>query len=132
MGKPHSLDIRERVVAMVEGGQSCRAAARHFGVGDSTAIRLMQRHRLTGTVSPPRQGRPPGSGKLARFRSFIVGAVEEKPDITMPELSARLARSHGIDVPPSSLSRFLLAEGFTYKKSPDGIGTRTRQGQGGA
>ncbi len=32
MGKAHSLDIRTRVVGMVEGGQSCRAAAPPFGV----------------------------------------------------------------------------------------------------
>jgi len=132
MGKPHSVDIRERVVAMVEGGQSCRAAARHFGVGDSTAIRLMQRRRLTGSVLPPRQGRPAGSGKLSRYRAFLVGQVEAKPDITMPELAARLADSHGIAVPPSSLSRFLLSQGFTYKKSADGVGTRTRDGEGAA
>lgn len=132
MGKPHSLDIRERVVAMVEGGQSCRAAARHFRVGDSTAIRMMQRRKKTGMITPPRQGRPPGSGKLARFRSFLVAQVEAKPDITMPELTVRLLESHGVKVPPSSLSRVLLAAGFTYKKSPDGLGTRTRAHQTGA
>lgn len=65
MGKAHSLDIRTRVVGMVEGGRSCRAAARHFGVSDSTAIKLMQHRKRTGTVAPLRQGRPPGSGKLA-------------------------------------------------------------------
>jgi transposase len=132
MGKAHSLDIRARIVGMVEGGQSCRAAARHFGVSDSTAIKLMQHRRRTGTVSPLRQGRPPGSGKLAAHRTFLIGAVEDKPDITMPELARRLEESHGVRVPPSSLSRFLLSEGFTYKKSTDGVGARTRESSPGA
>jgi len=132
MGKSYSLDIRERVVAMVEAGYSCRAAARRFAIGDSTAIRLMQRRRETGAVSPPRQGRPPGSGKLAAYRRFLIAQVEARPDITMPELADRLDEVHGVRVPPSSLSRVLVAEGFTYKKSPDGFGARTRDSAAGS
>lgn len=132
MGKSRSLDIRERVVAMVEAGHSCRAAARRFAIGNSTAIRVMQRLRKTGDISPPRQGRPPGSGKLAACLPFLIAAVEHKPDITMPELADKLAEKHGIRVPPSSLSRVLVAQGFTYKKSPDGIGTRTRGSSAGS
>lgn len=61
MGKSHSLDIRERVVAMVEAGHSCRSAARRFAIGDSTAIRVMQRRRKAGAVSasPPRASARP-------------------------------------------------------------------------
>jgi transposase len=117
MGKSYSLDIRERVVVRIESGQSCRASARHFGVGDSTAIRLMQRRRRMGTVAPPRPGRPPGNGKLAPFRAFLVRQVEASLDITMPELSARLLENHGVAVPASSPSHFLIKEGFTYKKA---------------
>nr|WP_205909019.1 transposase [Rhizobium album] len=94
MGKLHSLDIRERVVAMVEAGYSCRAAARRFAIGDSTAIRLMQRRRETGAVSPPRQGCPSGSGKLAAYRRFLIAQLEARPDITMPELADRLDEVH--------------------------------------
>ncbi len=128
MGKSHSLDIRERVVAMVEAGHSCRSAARRFAIGDSTAIRVMRRRRKMGAVSPPRQGRPSGSGKLATYRRFVIAQVEVRPDITMPELADKLDETHGVRVAPSSLSRVLVAEGFTYKKSPDGVGTRTRDG----
>lgn len=125
MGKPHSVDIRARVITMVEAGYSCRAAARRFAIGDSTAIRVMQHRRKTGSVLPPRQGRPPGGGKLAAYRrSFLIAEVEKKPDITMPELVDKLDETHGVRVPPSSLSRILVAEGFTYKKSADGVGAR--------
>jgi len=126
MGKPHSVDIRARVITMVEAGHSCRAAARRFAIGDSTAIRVMQHRRKTGSVLPPRQGRPPGGGKLAAYRSFLIAEVEKKPDITMPELVDKLDETHGVRVPPSSLSRILVAEGFTYKKSADGVGTCPR------
>jgi transposase len=39
MGKPYSIDLRERLVAAVlTGGMSCNRAAKQFGVGISTAI----------------------------------------------------------------------------------------------
>jgi transposase len=80
-------------------------------------IRVMQRRRKTGAVSPPRQGRPSGSGKLAPYRRFLIAQVEIRPDITMPELADKLDETHGVRVAPSSLSRVLVAEGFTYKKA---------------
>ena len=45
MGRPYSLDLRERVVSAVRSGMSCREAAEHFDVGASTAIRWVQRDR---------------------------------------------------------------------------------------
>jgi transposase len=56
--------------------------------------------------------------------------VEKKPDITMPELAARLMKEHGITATPAALSRLLCRNGFTYKKSPDGGGMRTRRHSG--
>ena len=44
MGRFHSLDIRDRIVSMVDGGESRRAAARHCCVSESAAIKLL-RHR---------------------------------------------------------------------------------------
>src|ERR1700682_686180 len=39
MGKPYSIDLRERVVAAGEtGGMSCHRAAAQFGVGVNTAF----------------------------------------------------------------------------------------------
>ena len=43
MGHCYSLDLRVRVAAFVEAGHSCRAAAQHFGVSDSFAIKLVRR-----------------------------------------------------------------------------------------
>ncbi|MFN3677012.1 MAG: IS630 family transposase, partial [Sphingomonas pseudosanguinis] len=34
-----SQDLRERVVAAIDGGMSCRAAATRFGVSAASAIR---------------------------------------------------------------------------------------------
>jgi transposase len=115
MTQSFSLDLRVRVAAFVEAGHSCRAAARHFGVSDSCAIKLMQRRRQSGSLAPARQGRPPGGGKLVVYKSFLVQTVEAQPAITMPELAARLLDEHGIVAAPAMLSRFLCRRGFTYK-----------------
>ena len=125
MGKSYSLDLRKRIAAWVEGGHSRRDAARHFGVSESCAVKVMQRVAVTGSLAPARQGRPPGRGKLAPYREFLIGRVRAKPDITMPELADELRAEHGVEADPASLSRVLCKAGFSYKKSPDGVGART-------
>ena len=132
MSKPYSSDLRERVVAYVAAGHSRRAAAEHFDVSPSFAVKLMARVRETGSSEPARLGRPRGGGKLAPYRSFLIACVEARPDITMPELVAKLAAEQGVEAHPASLSRFLCKAGFTYKKIADGLGTRTLAGPQGA
>src|SRR5579859_5828726 len=126
MGKSYSLDLRERIVARVGSGVSRREAARHFGVSESCAVKLLGRVAKTGSASPARQGRPPGGGKLAAHRSFLIAEVQAKPDISMPELAARLEVACGVKVSPASLSRVLCKAGYTYKKTADGLGARSR------
>ena len=125
MGKSYSLDLRKRIASWVESGHSRRDAARHFGVSESCAIKVVQRVAATGSPMPATQGRPPGGGKLAPYREFLIGRVRAKPDITMPELAAELNVAHDVEADPSSLSRVLCKAGFTYKKSPDGVRART-------
>jgi len=126
MGKSYSLDLRERIVAKVRNGASRREAARQFGVSDSCAVKLLQHVDRTGMMAPARQGRPPGDGKLSPYMDFLIGRVAEKPDITMPELAVELEALHSVRVSPPSLSRVLCKAGFSYKKTVDGVGTRTR------
>ena len=121
MGKVYSDDIRLIVTGLVSEGTSRRAAARRFAVSESSAIRWAERAAKEGSPSPRKQGRPPGKGPLADHLDFLVAAVEAKPDITMPELAARLEAETGIEAHPASISRLLCRAGFTYKKTADGI-----------
>ena len=105
MGSPYSLDLRERVQSVVEGGASRRAAARLLDVSASFAVKLLDRIRRTGSAEPARQGRPPGSGKLAAHLPALLEWVEAAPDITMPELAAKLAAEKNVTAHPASLSR---------------------------
>jgi transposase len=117
MGKAYSDDLRDRVNARIAAGHSRRAAARHFGVSASFSVKLAQRVAKTGSTAPARQGRPPGGGKLAPHRAQLIAWVEAEPDITMPELATKLEAATGVRAHPGSLSRLLLAAGFTFKKN---------------
>jgi transposase len=116
MGRSYSSDLRVRIFGSVESGSSCRSAARRFGVSASTSIRLAQRKAATGSLKPARQGRPHGGGKLVPHAELLIRWVETKGDITMPELAAKLETARGVTVHPASLSRFLIARGFSVKK----------------
>lgn len=117
MGRAYSLDLRERVWGFIARGGSRQAAARHFGVSASTAVRIAASQAQRGTLAPRKQGRPPGQGKLAPHVAFLVEIVEAVPDITLEELAAALEAEHGVKAHPSSISRVLTKAGVTYKKS---------------
>ena len=56
MGRPYSLDLRERAVAAMAGGMSGREAAKHYNIGESTALRWARRIRETGSPQARRSG----------------------------------------------------------------------------
>lgn len=129
MGKPLSVDLRIRIRAFVAAGRSCHAAAEHFDVAPSTVIKLMALVRASGSVEPARQGRPRGTGKLAAVSGFLKEQVETVPDMTMPELAEALREAHGLRAAPAALSRFLIREGYSFKKNPGRERARAREGQ---
>ena len=49
-----SMDLRVRLLAAIDGGLSCRAAAMRFGVAPSTAIRWEAQRRETGYTNARR------------------------------------------------------------------------------
>ena len=120
MGKPYSLDLRERICAYVAKGNSARSAGRLFGVSAATAVCFAAEHRDHGTALAKPQGRPAGQfGKLAAHREFLLEIVQAEPDITLKELAAALSETHGVDVQLSSLHRALERAGLSYKKRTD-------------
>ena len=132
MGKSYSLDLRERVQADIESGRSRRGAARRYEVSASFAVKLADRVLRTGSAEPARQGRPPGGGKLAPYVPALLAWVEAEPDITMPELAAKLKAEQDVTAHPASLSRVLLKAGLSFKKNTAGLGGRARRRAPGA
>jgi len=119
MTKALSVDLRERVVQLVvEGGHSCREAARMFSIGASTAIRCVARYKRTGSVAPAPQGGDRRS-KLKVAGSYVLQRVAAVPDITLAELTRELSEQ-GITIHYSNVSRYLKAHDLTYKKNAAG------------
>jgi transposase len=116
MPRAHSQDLRDRVIdAVTREGMKCRAAARRFGVGESTAIKWVERYQETGSRTPVGTGghRP---SALKPHRDFLEAVRTEQPDITLEALSRRLAAERSVKADTSMLSRFLRREGITFKK----------------
>ena len=116
MSKALSVDLRDRVVAAVEGGMSCRQAAARFGISASSAIRWRSRLRTQGDVRPGPLGGDRRSGRIERHAGVILGLVERKSDITLAELRAALAEQ-GVATSLSTLWRFFVRRRITLKKS---------------
>jgi len=55
--------------------------------------------------------------KLDPHRVFILRRVAEKDDISMPELAGELHAASGVKADPASLSRWLIRNGLSLKKS---------------
>jgi transposase len=118
MAKPYSEDLRERVVATVEGGLSRRQAARLFDVGISTVIRWVQRFRATGSVVAKPMGGDHRS-RLTGERAWILQRIEAEPDLTVEELRGEL-RARGVVVGYGTVCRFFAREDMTFKKKRAG------------
>ena len=88
MGKALSGDLRSRVLKASDAGMSARQAAARFGVGISSAIRWIARARI-GELAPRPQGRRRASS-LDAHDAFIFGLIDERKDITLNEMVARL------------------------------------------
>lgn len=117
MGKPLSLDLRERVVAAVDGGLSRRKAAERFGVSISSAIRWTSLRRRTGDVRPQRVGGDKRSARIEAHAPLILSLVEARGDITLAELRSALAE-RGVAVAVSTIWRFFDRHRITLKKRP--------------
>src|SRR3982751_940356 len=117
MPKALSFDLPSRVLAAIDEGLSCRRAAARFGACATSAV-LWQALRRAGVSAGPK---PQGGDRLSRrteaHAGLIHAALAEVPDITLPELKARLAEQ-GAQVSVSALWRFCRRHQITRKKRP--------------
>ena len=114
MARPYSQDLRDRVVASVSGGRSCRATAKIVSVSVATAVRWSQRFRTTGSAAALAMGgrRP---HRLASRRDWLLARIAEKPDLTLRAIMAELA-ADGVKVSYGAVWAFFAREGITFKK----------------
>ncbi len=116
MGKPHPMELRSRVVAYVDEVHGHREAARHFRVSPKFVNELVKLRRETGSLVPRPQGNGGGHGKLVGVTDWIAARVAARGEITLDELVAELAETHGIEVHRGTVWRGLRGLGLTHKK----------------
>jgi putative transposase len=124
MGKPYSIDLRERVVASVRtGGLSCHQAAKRFGVGISTAINWVRRLRETGSVAPGKMGGYRPKLISGKHRIWVLQRIKAG-DFTLRGLVAELAE-RGLKVDYRTVWNFVHAEQLSFKKKRGGWRARS-------
>jgi transposase len=109
------MDLRERVIAAVLAGESCRSVAARFGVAVSSFVKWSQRYRATGSVAPGKMG---GHRKrlLEPHRAFILEQIARVPHLTLHRLKDELA-ARGVSVSHNTVWLFLRREGQRFKKN---------------
>jgi transposase len=116
MGRPYSLDLRERVVSAMNAGMSGQKAAGHFSIGESSALRWARRARETG--SP--KAKPMGGMRpfvLEAHRRWIAIRLTEKPDLTLRALAGEL-KARGAKGSAFAVWSIVADTGLSFKKKP--------------
>ena len=118
MGKPHPLELRSRVVAFVDEGNTHREAARHFRTSPKFVNDMIKLRRETGGLDPKPQGNQGGCGKLRDLGGWVRARLAGKGDLTLDELRLELEQSQGVTVHRSSVGHWLHRLGLSHKKNP--------------
>ena len=111
-----SVDLRDRVVAAMVAGASCREAAKTFSVSVASAARWGKRARETGSVAPRPFGKPLGLVVLPE-REWLLARIAAAPDLTIRALRAELEAERGLRVGYGAVWRWLAREGLSFKKN---------------
>jgi putative transposase len=114
MPKPYSNDLRERLVATVEGGLSRHQAAAQFEVSPSTAVNWVKRARQTGSVEPGQMGGHRPRAIRGAHEAWLSARLRER-DFTLRGLVAELAE-RGLEADYWAVWTFVHAQGLTHKK----------------
>jgi len=124
MGKPASMDLRERVVAAVEvEGLSRNRAAARYDVAVSSAVRWVALYRSTGSVAPGKMGGHKPKALRDGHAEWLIQRCRERA-FTISQLVEELVVERGLKVDRHSVWAFLHAEGLSFKKK------RARRGAG--
>jgi transposase len=123
-GLPYGQDLRDRVLAARDAGQSVRAVAERFSVSPSYVAKADRRRRRTGERRARRSsGRPPA--KIVAHLAALTERVAAQPDATLTELRGWLLAECGVSVGLVTVWRALKRLGVTLKKSKSERPSRT-------
>jgi transposase len=119
--RAYSLDLRQKVVAAVERGDSTiEEVAASFGVGQTFVKKMLRQHRETGDLNP----RPHGGGHVPRLSAkhlkLLSAEVARRPDKTVEALREHLHERAKVSVSAPTVSRALSRLDLPRKKKHGG------------
>jgi transposase len=113
----YSRDLRERIVAGRQQGQSAQEIARRFGVSKRSVERFWKKYLDTGAIEPKQRGGYRRS-RLEKHDRKLRGWIRQKADLTLAELRERIAHELSIKLGTTALWHRLERLGLSYKKKP--------------
>src|ERR1700712_1335379 len=123
-GKAYSQDLRERVFALYDVGDTVGEIADALCVSTSYVSKALSRRRNTGETSarPQRCHVPP---KLFGLYDAIRAEVTLRSDATLAELRRWLGEVHGVSASVGLVHGTLAKLGLTHKKRRSTLLNRT-------
>jgi transposase len=113
MAGPYSTDLRSRVLAAMEAGESPDAAAERYAVGRSTAYRWAAAARDEGRREAKRMGGGPAPRIAGAVEAALLGMLGDGNHLTLAQCRDRLAAETGVRVHPWTVGRSLRRVGWT-------------------
>ena len=126
----YSQDLRDRVLSGLERAEGATAIARRLEVSVRWVYQVKDRYERSGERGARRLGGYRRS-RLAEMEAHIRAWLNERVDLTLAELSARLAQ-HGVVIKTTALWHQLNKWGLTFKKNPARQRARARRRAGRA
>jgi transposase len=115
MAKAYSLDLRERAVARVMAGESCRQVAKLFKISVASVVKWSQRFRTTGSPAAKPMGRQQ-QRRLAGEREWIMARLSRGPDLTLRAVVVEL-QERGVAASYGSVWRIVHDGDLSFKKN---------------
>lgn len=117
MVKPLSIDLRERAMARLDGGETVRDVGEALSVAPSTVVKWSQRRSTTGSVAPGKIGGHVPRKITGEHETWLRARMATP--FTLRELVAELA-VRGLRVDYRTMWTFAHGEGLSFKKNCSG------------
>lgn len=117
-GQAYSQDLRDRVLAAVDGGMPVRQAGPLFGVSLAYIYKALIRRRLTGSAAPSaNRGHKPRALTPAQ-EAALKAHLAATPGVTLAQVQAWLLEAKGVRLGTTATWRAVRRLGFSFKKNP--------------
>jgi transposase len=106
--RAYSMDLRDRVVAAVDGGMTQEQAVT-FRVSINTVGRYLARRRNIGSLAPTAQRHGPVPEKTQLLQAWLPDRLGAAADATLAEHVSAFASQRGVVVSAATMSRAIAA-----------------------